>query len=302
MASIWKGALAFGLVNIPVELQPAVRSAETLSFRQLDKKHHKPIKLERVSTVDGEAVPWADIVKGYEISKGKFIVVDDDDFASAAVAMSRVLEMTDFVPADSIDPRYFDSPYFLVPLKGGEKAYVLLRDALAETNKVGIGTFALRQKQHLAAVKPMGDALVLELMRFEEELVDPGELNFPSATETKIRPQERDMAIQLIENLAEEFDPSKYKDEYQDKLRAIIKAKAKGKKLEIADPGEREKTKVVDLVARLRESLAASAGGKRGSKRPTTPSSSSARRRSRRGPPPNRRRVAAPSRPAPAAR
>jgi DNA end-binding protein Ku len=249
-----------------VELRPAVRSAEKLSFRQLDKKHHQPIKYERVSTVDGKTVPWNDIVKGYEISKGKFIVVDDADFASAAVEMSRVLEMMDFVPADSIDPRYFDTPYFLVPRDGGEKAYALLRDALAETKKVGIGTFALRQKQHLAVVKPMGDALVLELMRFQDELVDPSEMKFPDSESVKIRPQEHAMAIQLIENLAEPFDPSKYHDEYQDKLHAIIKAKAKGKKLDIVDSGEPEQTKVVDLVSRLQESLAASAGGKRSAK------------------------------------
>jgi DNA end-binding protein Ku len=263
MASIWKGALAFGLVNIPVELRSAVRSAEKLSFRQLDRKHQQPIKYERVSSVDGKTVPWNDIVKGFEISKGKFVVVDDADFASAAVEMSRVLEMTDFVPADSIDPRYFESPYFLVPRDGGEKAYALLRDALAETNKVGIGTFALRQKQHLAAVKPMGDALVLELMRFQAELVDPDEMRFPATESMKVRPQERAMAIQLIENLAEPFDPSKYRDEYQDKLHAIIKAKAKGKKLAIVDAREPEQTKVVDLVSRLQESLAASANGKR---------------------------------------
>lgn len=127
---------------------------------------------------------------------------------------------------------------------------------------MGIGTFALRQKQHLAAVKPTGDALVLELMRFEEELVDPGELHFPTAAEAKVRPQERDMAIQLIENLADAFDPSRYKDEYQDKLKAIIKAKAKGKPLPAAEEDDREHTKVVDLVARLQESLAASKGGK----------------------------------------
>ena len=266
MASIWKGALTFGLVNVPVELRPAVRSAEKLSFRQLDKKHHQPIKYERVSSVDGKTVPWGDIVKGYEISKGKFIVVDDADFASAAVEMSRVLEMTDFVPAESIDPRFFDSPYFLVPRDGGEKAYALLRDALAETNKVGIGTFALRQKQHLSAVKPMGDALVLELMRFEAELVDPGEMKFPNSESVKVRPQERAMAVQLIENLAEPFDPSKYRDEYQDKLHAIIKAKAKGKKLAIVDAREPEQTQVVDLVSRLQESLAASTGAKRGTK------------------------------------
>ena len=267
MASIWKGALAFGLVNIPVELKPAVRSAEKLSFRQLDRKHHKPIRMERVSTVDGKAVEWDDIEKGYEISKGKFVIVDDADFKAAAVQMSRVLEMTDFVPAASIDPRFFDTPYFLVPQKGGEKAYVLFRDALEETGKVGIGTFALRQKQHLAAVKPMGNALVLELMRFEEELVEPGELDFPTASEAKVRPQERTMARQLIENLAEDFDPSKYKDEYQDKLKAIIKAKAKGKPLALEDDDEREHTKVVDLVARLQESLAASKGTRRGAKK-----------------------------------
>ena len=130
-------------------------------------------------------------VKGYEISTGKFVIVDDADFASAAVHMSRVLEMTDFVPADSIDPRFFDSPYFLMPHKGGEKAYVLLRDALAESGKVGIGTFALRQKQHLAA----------------RSSSIPGELHFPTAAEARVRPQERAMAIQLIENLADAFDP-----------------------------------------------------------------------------------------------
>ncbi|MEO7456789.1 MAG: Ku protein [Gemmatimonadaceae bacterium] len=262
MASIWKGALAFGLVNIPVELRSAVKSAEKLSFRQLDKKHHKPIKMERVSTVDGKTVEWDDIVKGYELTKGKFVIVDDEDFESAAVEMSRVLDMTDFVPAESIDPRYFDSPYFLVPREQGEKAYALFRDALEETGKIGIGTFAMRQKQHLAAVKPMGDALVLELMRFEAELVDPGEMNFPSSASAKIRPQERTMAIQLIENLAGEFDPSKYHDEYQDKLKAIIKAKAKGKKLDVPEVEEREGTKVLDLVSRLEASLAASGAGR----------------------------------------
>jgi DNA end-binding protein Ku len=265
MASIWKGALAFGLVNIPVELRPAVRIAEKLSFRQLDKKHHKPIKYERVS-VDGETVPWKDIVKGYEISRGKFVVLDDADFKAVAPELSRTLEMTDFVPADSIDPRYFDSPYFLVPREGGDKAYALLRDALAETGKIGIGTFALRQRQHLAAVKPMGDALVLELMRFNEELVDPEEMKFPTAEEAKVRPQERQMAVQLIENLAQEFDPSKYHDEYHDKLREIIKAKAKGKKIDLPALAAREDTNVLDLVSRLQESLAAATAAKHGTK------------------------------------
>ena len=264
--ALWKGALAFGLVNIPVELRPAVRSAEKLSFRQLEKSTLEPIKMERVSSVNGEPVPWGDIVKVYEITKGKFVVVTDEDFASVAPEMSRVLEMTDFVPAESIDPRYFESPFFLVPQKGGEKAYALLRDALAETAKVGIGTFALRQKQHLAAVRAMGDALVVEMMRFEAELVDPADMAFPKSDDAKVRPQERQMAIQLIENLAEEFDASKYHDVYQEKLREIVLAKAKGKKVKGEVVPEVESTGVLDLMSRLQESLAKTGGGKRARK------------------------------------
>jgi DNA end-binding protein Ku len=264
--ALWKGALAFGLVNIPVELRPAVRSAEKLSFRQLEKSTLEPIKMERVRSVNGEPGPWGDIVKGYEITKGKFVVVTDEDFASVAPEMSRVLEMTDFVPAESIDPRYFESPFFLVPQKGGEKAYALLRDALAETAKVGIGTFALRQKQHLAAVRAMGDALVLEMMRFEAELVDPADMAFPKSDDARVRPQERQMAIQLIENLAEEFDASKYHDVYQEKLREIVMAKAKGKKVKGEVAPEVESTGVLDLMSRLQESLAKTGGGKRAKK------------------------------------
>jgi DNA end-binding protein Ku len=260
---LWKGALAFGLVNIPVELRSAVRSAEKISFRQLEQKTMKPIKQERVSSVDGEPVPWSDVVKGYELGDGKFIVLTDEDFEKVSPKMSRTLEMTDFVPEDSVDTRFYDQPYFLVPQPGGEKAYALLRDALAETGRVGIGTFALRQKQHLAAVRAVGDALVLETMRFESELVRAEELSFPRSEEVQVRPQERQMAMQLIENLSEAFDPSKYRDEYTDKLRALIKAKAKGKKLDVSRVAEPESTKVVDLVSRLQESLAASAGARK---------------------------------------
>jgi DNA end-binding protein Ku len=273
--TLWKGALAFGLVNIPVELRSAVRSAEKLSFRQLERKTLQPIKQERVSAVSGETVPWSEIVKGYEITKGKFIVMSDEDFEKVSPEMARTLEMTDFVPADSVDTRFYDQPYYLVPQKGGEKAYALLRDALAETGKVGIGTFALRQKQHLAAVKAVGDALVLEMMRFEAELVDPAELSFPDSEKVHVRPQERQMAVQLIENLSQPFDPSKYKDEYTERLRAIIKAKAKGKKIATPDTAARESTDVVDLVSRLQESLAASSGGRKGAAKKHARSSSS---------------------------
>ena len=260
MAAIWKGSLSFGLVNIPIELRSAIKSTEKISFRQLDRKHLKPIKYSRVSTVDDKEVDWKDIVKGFEISKGKFVIVEDEDFKSVHPEMSRVLEMTAFVPAESIDPRYFDTPYFMVPREGGDKAYALLRDALAEAEKIGIGTFALRQKQHLAAVKAVDNAMVLELMRFEAELVDPAKIKFPGST-ASARPAERKMAVQLIESLSEDFDPSKYKDVYSDRLRAIIKAKAKGKTIEVEEPEPRENTKVVDLMARLQASLEAAKKG-----------------------------------------
>jgi DNA end-binding protein Ku len=190
--------------------------------------------------------------------------------------------MTDFVKSDEIDSRYFDTPYYLVPQKGGEKAYALLREALANTEMVGIGKLTLRQKEHLVAVRPQGDALVLEIMRFEHELVDPDALQFPDTAQQNVRPQELAMAEQLIGNLAEPFDPSKYRDEYEEKLHALLKAKLKGKKLPDEVTEKREKTKVIDLVARLQESLESTSPRKRGARRATAKKSTrtkSARKR-----------------------
>ena len=268
MASIWTGALTFGLVHIPVSLAAAVRAVEKTSFRQLNEEDLAPIKYERVSSVDGEIVPWKKIVKGYEYAKGKYVVVTPEELKKVRTPSSKAVEMTDFVKADEIDPRFFDTPYYLVPQKGGEKPYALLREALDDTGMVGIGKLTLRQKEHLVAVRPVGDALVLEIMRFENELVPPDSLHFPDADKEKIRPQELEMAEQLISNLAEPFEPSKYRDEYEEKLKLLLKAKMKGKKLPEEDEEEApEKTKVLDLVARLQESLAASGGKKRGAKK-----------------------------------
>ena len=267
MASIWTGALTFGLVNIPVSLASAVRAVEKTSFRQLHKDDLTPIKYERVSTTDGEVVPWNEIVKGYEYTKGKYVVVTPEELAKVKTLSSKAVEMLDFVKAGEIDPRFFDTPYYLLPQKGGEKPYALLREALENTGMVGIGKLTLRQKEHLVAVRPVGDALVLEIMRFEEELVAPEDLRFPGAEEQKLRPQEVAMAEQLIGNLAEPFDPSKYHDEYEAKLKALLQLKLKGKKLPDGDDADSpEKTKVIDLVARLQESLASTAAKKRGTK------------------------------------
>ena len=270
MASIWTGALTFGLVNIPVSLASAVRSVEKTSFRQLHKDDLTPIKLERVCPADGEVVPWNEIVKGYEYTKGKYVVVTPEELAKVKTPSSKAVEMMDFVKSDEIDSRYFDTPYYLLPQKGGEKPYALLREALHNTDMVGIGKLTLRQKEHLVAVRAIGDALVLELMRFEEELVAPEDLRFPSSEEQKVRPQEVAMAEQLIGNLAEPFDPSKYHDEYEAKLKMLLRAKLKGKKIPDDDEGDKpDRTTVLDLVARLQESLASTSAKKRGAKRST---------------------------------
>jgi DNA end-binding protein Ku len=264
MAAIWKGSLTFGLVNIPVELKTAVRG-DHISFRLLHEEDLSPVKYERVCQADGQPVPWNEIVKGYEYEKGKFIVMRDEDFKAAALEASKTIDILDFVKQDEIDPRYFETPYYLVPAKGGEKPYALLREAIRSTGSVGVGKIIIRQTQHLAGVKVVGDALVLEIMRFANELVDEKEFNFPARD--AIRPQELQMAEQLVANLAEPFDPSRYTDDYRANLMRVIKAKMKGKKPKLAEPErETEDSGVLDLMSRLRASLEEGAG-KRGAVR-----------------------------------
>ena len=252
MASIWKGSIAFGLVNIPVDLRSAVRE-ENISFRMLHEADMSPIKYERVCSADGEPVPWNEIVKGYEYSKGKYVVMEEEDFKAAALEASRTIDILDFVDLEQIDQRHFDTPYFLLPGKGGDKGYALLREAIRTTGAVGIGKIIVRQKQHLCALRVLGDALILEMMRFGTELVDASEFNFPSAE--GIREQELKMAEQLVASLTDDFDPSKYKDDYRENVMEIIRAKMKGKKIKYEEPAAQEPTEVIDLMARLQASL-----------------------------------------------
>ena len=264
MAAIWKGAVTFGLVNIPVEVKTAVRD-DHISFRMLHAEDMSPIRYERVCQEEGEPVPWNEIVKGYEYEKGKFVVMTDDDFKAAAVESSRTIDILDFVKQEEIDPRFFETPYFLVPAKGGEKAYALLRAAMKNADAVGIGKIIMRTKQHLAGIKVVGDALVMEIMRFSNELVDPAEYTFPEAD--IVRPQELQMAEMLVANLTEEFSPDKYTDDYREKLMKVIKDKMKGKKIKYEEPAEEEGTGVLDLMSRLRESLEQGGGGGGGGKK-----------------------------------
>ncbi len=254
MASIWKGALSFGLVSIPVELKTAVR-AEHVSFRMLYKKDLAPVKFERFSSAGDGPLKWGDIVKGYEYEKGQYLIMGEEDFRAAALGKSASIDILDFVSQDEIDPRYFETPYYLVPTKGGEKPYALLREAIRNTSVVGIGKIVMRNTQHLVGIKAMGDALVLEIMRFASELVEADDYKFPAAAD--VRPQELQMAEQLVHNLAADFDPEKYTDEYRANLMKIIRAKMQGKKVKAAG-GTRQGAKddkVVDLMDRLRESL-----------------------------------------------
>jgi len=254
--SIWKGAVSFGLVNIPVELHSAVSSSgERVKFKMLHKKDQSTIKYERVCAKEEKAVPWDEIVKGYEYSKGKFVVLDEEDFRAAAVESSKTIEIQDFVKSEEIDPRYFEQPYYLLPQKGGEKAYALLREAIRKTGMVGIGNVTMRSNSmHFVGIKVVEDALVMEIMRYADELVDTSSFTFPTAE--NVRPAELQMAEQLVSTLATGFRPEEYSDKYKENIMAIINAKLKGKKIEVEEPAEPEATNVVDLMARLQESLA----------------------------------------------
>ena len=250
---LWKGAISFGLVSIPVELHTAVRDTRP-HFRMLHVKDKSPVRFERVCIQDGQPVAWQDLVKGYEIEKGRFVVLTKDDFKAAAVEKTQTVDILDFVKAEEIDDRFFEVPYYLTPGKGGDHAYALLREALKGSGRVGIARFVLRDKQHLAAVEVIDQALVLSVMRFEDELVDTSTLHFPAKSE--IRKPELDMARSLVESLAAGWDPSKYTDQYRENLMKIIKGKAKGKRVALDAGEEKRPAAVVDLMERLRQSLA----------------------------------------------
>jgi DNA end-binding protein Ku len=256
--ALWKGSIAFGLVNIPVELYTAVRDSRP-HFRMLHADDKSPIKFERVCAREGKPVAWEDLVKGYEYEKGRFVVLTKDDFKAAALEKSRTVDIRNFVKGEDIDDRFFETSYYLAPQKGGERAYALLREAIRETGLVGIATIVLREAQHLAALEVKGDAMVLTMMRYAEELVDISEYSFPAAT--NIRKPELTMARTLVEQLADKWDPNQYTDEYRANLMKIIKAKMKGKTVELHETQEPRSAEVVDLMERLRQSLEGS--GKR---------------------------------------
>jgi DNA end-binding protein Ku len=250
---LWKGSLAFGLVNIPVELHTAVRDHRP-RFRMLHAKDKSPIQFTRVCAREGKPVAWEDLVKGFEYAKGHFVVLTKEDFEAAAVEKTRSIDILDFVEAEEIDDRFFETPYYLVPAKGGERAYALLRQAMRETSRIGIAKFILRDALHLAAIEVIGDAIVLTMMRFADELVDTGQLSLPA--DSAVRKQDLEIAKTLVNNLKAPWDPVKYTDEYRDNLMRIIQGKMKGKPVELESREQPREGKVIDLMERLRASLA----------------------------------------------
>lgn len=263
---IWTGTLSFGLLNVPVSLMPGERKTD-LSFRLLDARDNSPIRYEKVNADTGDEVPWKDIVKAYEYDKGSYVVLEPEDIKSAASDSRETVEVEAFVDANSIGPQFYEKPYVLVPGKKAEKGYVLLRETLKKTGKIGIARVVIRTREYLSAVMPHGDALLLTLLRYPQEIVDIAEYKIPDrpADEYRISPKELEMAQQLIESMAGEWTPGDYRDEFRERLTTVIQNKMKSKGLTpvVDDDGpavaEDLTTNVVDFMALLQQSLAKNA-------------------------------------------
>ncbi len=252
--AIWSGAINFGLVTIPVKLFTAVRTND-LRFNFLHKKDEGRIYNERHCTVCGEKVEYADLVRGYEYEKGRYVTVTDEDLKAVRPEATQSVQIVEFVELDQINPMYFDTPYYLEPEKKGRHAYALLRDALIESKKVAIARVVIRSREHIAAVKPNGEALVLELMHFEDELVDQSGFDFPALSE-KVAEGERKIAKMLIDTMsAEEFKPEEFHDKYKEDVLAMIEARANGEEIEAPEIHKPQATNVVNLMDVLQRSL-----------------------------------------------
>ncbi len=250
--AIWSGAINFGLVTIPVKLFTAVKTDE-LSFNMLHAKDEGRIKYERICSVDGKPVPWDEIVKGYEYEKDHYVILTDDDFKKVNPEATQSVDILEFVELDRINPMYFDKPYYLEPSKQGRHAYALLRESLARANKVAVARVVIRTKEYLAAVKPLGDVLVLELMHWANEIVSPDDLALPG--QETLPDAEMSMAKMLIDSMSvETFDPQQFTNRYRDEVLAMIDARAAGKELPKAKKAP-ARAKVVNLMDVLAQSL-----------------------------------------------
>ena len=252
MRAIWKGNISFALVSIPISLFSATRKSE-LSFHYLHKKDMSPVSYKRFCDAENAEVAWEEITRGYEYEKDHYVEITDEDLDNADIELTKTIQIQEFVQENEIDPVYFDKPYYLEPQKGGERAYALMRDALAQSKKVGVAKVVLKSREHLAAVKSVGNMLTLQTMRFSHEIVDASSLNLPAKAE--ISKKEMDLANTLIDSMSEKFDPSRYKDDYYDKVLGIIHMKVAGVSPEVPVPKGPGPAKIVDLMEILKQSL-----------------------------------------------
>ena len=265
MRAIWKGAISFGLVNIPISLYSATRR-EVLKFRLLRASDLSPVNYKRVAEADGKEVPWQQIVKGYEHEKGKFVILTDEDFARVDIEATQTVEITDFVELAEVNPMFFSKPYWMEPHKSGAKAYALLREALEKTGKIGIAKVVIKTRQHLAAVKAQDDLLVLELMHFADELIDTKRMRVAEVTPGR---KELGMAETLIRNMTTKWNHQRYTDQYHDALEKVIEEKIRHPGKQKGKPAAPPKSsKIIDLVAVLQQSLAQKAKGQAKRRRP----------------------------------
>jgi len=258
MRSMWKGSLSFGLVNIPVQMYTGSLEKQ-LSFTLLHKKDLSTIRYARICKLEDKEVPWNEIVKGYEKEKGNFVVMDDKDFAKASQKKTNTIEIVSFVDQDEIDTIYYAKPYFLEPDKNAAKAYSLLREALRKSNKVGIARYILRNREHLAVVIVHDNMLVLNELRYQEELVKAKDLKIPAVT--KINGKELDVAVKLIDHLTTRFQPAAFKDTYAEEMKRIIKQKGKGRAVQTPEKEEKP-SKIHDIIDLLQASLSDKKKGK----------------------------------------
>ena len=260
---IWTGTLSFGLLNVPIRLMSGERRND-IHFRMLDQRSNTPVRYERVNADTGDEVPWKDIVKAFEYQKGSYVVLEEEDIKNASSDSHETVEIDTFVDGRDIPPAYFEKPYVLVPAKKAEKGYVLLRETLKKTGKVGIAKVVIRTKEYLAAVMPEGNALVLNILRYKAEIVDADDYELPgkATSDYRIAPREMEMAKDLIESMSGKWKPEDYQDEFREKLRAAIEKRLKSKGVtatveEDDHTPENATTNVVDFMALLKKSLGA---------------------------------------------
>jgi DNA end-binding protein Ku len=280
---IWKGHISFGLVNVPVVLYSAERRAD-LSFRMIDSRNAARVRYERVNEETGEEVPWDKIVKGYEYEEGNYVLLSEEELEHASAEMTRTIEIEEFVDLAEIDVRFFDRPYILAPGNKGEKGYVLLREAIRGAGKAGIAKVVIRARQYLAALIPQGDALVLELLRYPQEMVAIGEFELPGKNlrEFRVQKKEIDLAAKLIDGMTAEWDASKYHDEYRDVLLKLIQRKVEAgqtEAIEDVDVEEEPIRQTINFMDVLKKSVAHASKGRAGSGRAAASARSNGRKK-----------------------